>query len=104
MENTIEINGRLYTRDEVERAANIIKTAYRRFVEVVQTVWRSVLSCIHTVARRWNDYVKQDGQPIGYKRLLKMDQIKSYEEMSVGKSNNWRKVHGLSLIRMGGNE
>lgn len=35
----------------------------------------------------------------GYKRHFKREQLKYFESISSGKSNNWRKMHGLPLIR-----
>lgn len=95
MENIIEINGREYTEDEirekVEYVVEMFKKAWNKIVDMVEKL-------VKAIARIYVEYVFNH-TPVGLKRYFKIDKLKYYQSISKGKSNNWRKSHGLPLKR-----
>lgn len=68
--------------------------------EFVLKIWELVKKVVRTLA----NWLSQNRKyMVGYKRLMKSEQHKYYESISYGKSNNWRKIHGLFLIRKNSN-
>lgn len=73
----------------------------REIIDIVKRVWEGIKSVI---IRIWENLKKfiirfMANPPVGYKRFAKQHLLKIYEDASLGKSNNWRKIHGLHLIR-----
>ncbi|MEC1768295.1 hypothetical protein [Schinkia azotoformans] len=99
MNETIEINGVTYSRDEINEVINKFKDA----VVTVANVLNKIKDVIISVVQKAIEYFKYIASIIhlvpGFRRLVKMDQLKQYEEMSVDKSNNWRRIHGLKVKR-----
>lgn len=71
------------------------KEAFKKAIEAFENVWES----IKKVVSKLIDFIKSLYKNPLYRSLYKADRIKYYESISEGKSNNWRKAHGLSLIR-----
>jgi hypothetical protein len=86
MENTIEFNGKTYTREEVQEAISNLATAFRRAIHAIARGIKSFGVFLYTVFSKVKQYRKQS-------------RIDKFEKMSEGKSNNWRKIHGLALRR-----
>ncbi|WP_337020030.1 hypothetical protein [Oceanobacillus massiliensis] len=80
--------------EDKEKLINAVKKVWNQIKEIVSNVVNAVIE----IATQWIDYIN-NYTPVGYKRYLKMDQLKQSERISVGKSNNWRKIHGLSVRR-----
>lgn len=63
-----------------------------KIVEAFKVVWEKIKKIVRTIYRIWRKLP-------GYKRKAKAEQLKYYQSISAGKSNNWRKMHGLPLAR-----
>lgn len=97
MENTIEYKGEEYTEEEIKEVVLII---WNQIKEALEPVVKAIINAV----KYFVSLLATGNGMVGYKRLFKMDKLKEYEEMSEGKSNNWRKAHGLSVRRkLGGN-
>lgn len=58
-----------------------------------------------SITEFWRKFVKTAKRIIGiyynlpgYKRYNKREEIRYYQSIAEGKSNNWRKLHGLPMI------
>lgn len=92
MENTIEYKGKEYTEEEIRE---IVIRVWNRIKEALEPIVKAVVNAVKYFA----SLLVTGKGIVGCKRLVKMDNLKEYEEMSAGRSNNWRKIHGLSLRR-----
>lgn len=90
----IVINGKEYTEEEFQEAKSAIINAWNKIIktvsDVIQKVWRALTDVIKNII---------DNAPVGYKRIFNSGKLQYYESISADKSNNWRKAHGLPLIR-----
>lgn len=93
---TVVINGNEYTKDEV---VEMVSEFASKIVEVWNSLKDIIVNAIANIAEQLESYANYLTYQPGYRRIVKMDELKRYEEMSAGKSNNWRKIHGLHLIR-----
>lgn len=91
MENTYEINGKTYTKQEIQKIidkliefAKKVEKAIDSFVAFVTKTIENIIGFIANLVETCEETANQ-----------KM----KYHLMSEGKSNNWRKIHGLSLRR-----
>ncbi|MCM3444367.1 hypothetical protein [Metabacillus halosaccharovorans] len=91
MENTVVYNGVEYTEDEIKEL----------FIGKLKEVWEFVKSVVRDAAEYLAWVAEHIDQIPGYKRLYKQEYLDTCEALSEGKSNNWRKVHGLHLRRKG---
>ncbi|WP_106494902.1 hypothetical protein [Lentibacillus sp. Marseille-P4043] len=98
MDNTITVQGRTYNaqeaHDKLKELAKVINKVFNNIKDFVSRVVRYV----YKKAKSYVEYIR-DHAPVGYKRCLKMDKLREYERMSIGKSNNWCKQHGLHVRR-----
>lgn len=79
----------------------IDKAKVKEIIDIVKRIWEGIKS---VVIRIWENLKKfiicfMTNPPVGYKRFVKQYRLKLYENTLIGKSNNWRKIHGLHLIR-----
>lgn len=65
--------------------------------------WQSIKNIFIKV---WENFIKLCKRFVGifyklpgYKRMAKAKLLVYFESISGGKANNWRKVHGLHLVR-----
>lgn len=70
----------------------ILKKFCAKVVEAFKAVWEKLKKLAKTI---YGIIFKLPG----YKRKVKAAQLKYYQSISGGKSNNWRKMHGLPLAR-----
>lgn len=68
----------------------------KEFIDNLKIVWEKIRVALIKVCKFIIGFMFNR---IGYKRLVKSELINYYKSISDGKSNNWRKVHGLSMIR-----
>ncbi|UOQ47758.1 hypothetical protein MUN88_17140 [Gracilibacillus caseinilyticus] len=94
-DETIDINGQTYTKKEIEEMV----------YQTVKDIWNQIKSLFQQVAeycvnaiKSFIEYVSNINF-VGIKRELKRDELEYYESISDGKSNNWRKLHGLHIKR-----
>ncbi|WP_273129992.1 hypothetical protein [Bacillus weihaiensis] len=96
MESAVIHNGVEYTVDD-------IRDLVSRAVDVARKVWNRIVDTLQNFAVNLGKYLvelsKFLGEQPGYKRLYKQEYLDMCESMSEGKSNNWRKAHGLHLRR-----
>lgn len=69
-----------------------LKETCTKIFEALKAVWERIKKLAKTI---WGIWFK----PPGYKRKAKAAQLRYYQSISAGKSNNWRKMHGLALAR-----
>ncbi|WP_117161450.1 hypothetical protein [Paraliobacillus sp. X-1268] len=98
MDNIIEINGKEYTEDELREEVEHFVVVVKKAWDTIVTFFENAIETIWEMAMEYVEYLVNH-TPVGYKRYFKMDKLKYYESISIGKSNNWRKAHGLSLKR-----
>lgn len=92
--DAIEINGKTYSKEDVEKAREIVMKVWDNIKDFFNNLRETIIS---VVSKAISHLV--NNPPVGYKRLIKASQLKEYEANSEGKSNNWRKIHGLPLVR-----
>lgn len=69
--------------------------------KIIMKAWEAIKKTMEQVALSFANKFKSlvDNPPVGWKRYFKQHELKEYEWMSVGKSNNWRRLRGLPSIR-----
>lgn len=90
-EETITYKGKEYTKEE---AIELAKEIMAKIIEGVLSVYDTIKKIVINIA-----IILVNNPPVGFKRYLKSKQMEHFESISQGKSNNWRKVHGLALKR-----
>jgi len=85
------------TREEYEKFIN----SRDKIIKLWEAIKQTVTELIGRVLNTFKDIVSylRDNPPVGYKRFFKQDELNYYKRISKGKSNNWRKLKGLPLIR-----
>lgn len=83
---------------------NLTEEQINKFVDDFKKVVNAVAKVIKEIVipafkNIFNWLYKNRKYLTGYKKLYKTQQLKYYESISAGKSNNWRKMHDLHLIR-----
>ena len=63
-----------------------------KIIEAFKEVWERIKKLVKTIYGIWLKLP-------GYKRIARAARLKYYKSISVSKSNNWRKMHGLALAR-----
>lgn len=79
------------TLEQME-ALEQVKVALQNFKAAVLRAWEALVKWARKI------YGVRHKLP-GYKRKAKALMLKYYQSISGGKSNNWRKMHGLPLAR-----
>jgi uncharacterized protein YpuA (DUF1002 family) len=91
-----QLKGIGYTEKQIKQIQNVMTNMYTAFNKVAEAIVKVVVPSIRKFFNWLSNYKIN---LLGYKRLYKAKQLKYYESISTGKSNNWRKIHGLQLIR-----
>lgn len=86
-EEIIVLDGKAYTKEDILELYDKVWNAIKKIVEEI----------VEDFIENWN-YIKKHFL-VGCKRNLKIEQLEYYQSISKGKSNNWRKSHGLPLKR-----
>jgi hypothetical protein len=76
-----------------------IEKLEKAFIKLSETFIKVVNAIVKVISSIVNWLHENKKYIVGYKRLMKMEKLRYYESISYGKSNNWRKIHGLCLIR-----
>jgi hypothetical protein len=88
-----------------ERAAEFreeivgLAQAFNMAMAVLSKALGQIVQAIAPAIKSFCLLFKQRGIPPGLKRWAKREELAHYESISEGKSNNWRKYHGLALRR-----
>lgn len=83
------------TPEGITAAQEQIKEA----IQLINKVWEKFKEAIHRAVNSLMVFMKTLFKFTGYKRMAKARLIQYCGSISGGKSNNWRKIHGLYLIR-----
>lgn len=77
---------------------NIDKTRIDEVVEFLNKVFLKLKQAVENLMKSFKQIIKTfvKNPPLGYRTQLKRI---TYINHSIGKSNNWRKIHGLTLKR-----
>jgi hypothetical protein len=69
------------------------KQAFEEFKKAITIWWERIKKAVRYV------YGLLQKLP-GYKRKVKIKQLQYYQSISLGKTNNWRRNHGLAPLRI----
>lgn len=94
MDDVIVYKGKEYTREEVEEVIEMAKQMW----DHIKSIAEEVMEYAKEIITNFINHIRKN-PPVGLKRLIKKEQLLTYEKESIGKSNNWRKIHGLHLRR-----
>ncbi|MCX7924172.1 MAG: hypothetical protein N3B21_19510 [Clostridia bacterium] len=78
-------------------ALGAAQEVFEKLKEMAKAIGNAIMKACKTM---W-EWLKENWRPL-IKRLILSDKRlrrKYYESLSVGRSNNWRKMHGLHLAR-----
>lgn len=90
------------------KLAEFMNTVWDKVNELVNPVLSALKEMIHKVKEAIKQFILATEEMVrvilrlpGYKRMANRERFEYYESISEGKSNNWRKAHGLVLRRRG---
>jgi hypothetical protein len=71
-----------------------LRIAAESLKKAIKQIWEH----IKEIFKWFVQLIKKSKVP-GYIRLMKKDELAYYESIADGKSNNWRRLHGLLTVR-----
>lgn len=84
----MDVNITLEQQELLKEAANVLND-----------IWEKIKAAINKFMEDMKEFAKILCRVPGYKRMARVNELNYYKSISKGKSNNWRKMHGLSLVR-----
>lgn len=87
-------------RRPVMKPIELNQEQVEQFIQAFKEIKRVVLACWERIKKAVKTICGLIYKLPGYKRLAKIKQLQYYQSISSGKSNNWRRNHGLAPLRL----